>query len=121
MIMGHGGSIEWFYKANLRYSHVNTSWLSSTTGGAGRSDKPDIPYTTEMMAHDLDGILDAISAKIGTCSGGSMGGMIAQQFVLHPKRVRSLILACTYCGGTQGSLGMALDPEVISPMKQWIL
>jgi 3-oxoadipate enol-lactonase len=68
--------------------------------GAGRSDKPDMSYTTEMMADDLAGLLDVIGINTAHIFGISMGGMIAQQFaLLYPKRVTSLILGSTYCGG----------------------
>lgn len=67
--------------------------------GAGQSDKPDVPYTTEMMADDLAGLLDAIGIDSAHIRGISLGGMIAQHFALrYPKRVRSLILASTSCG-----------------------
>jgi pimeloyl-ACP methyl ester carboxylesterase len=40
-----------------------------------------------------------------------MGGMIAQEFALqYPERVRSLVLACTACGGPYATQA---EPEVI--------
>jgi pimeloyl-ACP methyl ester carboxylesterase len=68
--------------------------------GAGRSDKPDIPYTMAMMAGDIAGLLDTIGIDAAHIFGISMGGMIAQHFALnYPQRVISLILGCTFCGG----------------------
>jgi len=79
--------------------------------GAGRSDAPDIPYTTEMMADDLAGLLDDIGIDSAHILGGSMGGMIAQQFALrYPHRVRSLILACTKFGGPHE---IPVDTEIL--------
>jgi 3-oxoadipate enol-lactonase len=73
--------------------------------GEGQSDTPDIPYTTEMMADDLAGLLDVIGIDSAHIRGISLGGMIAQQFAIHyPKRVKSLILMCTYCGGPHSIL-----------------
>ena len=67
--------------------------------GAGQSDAPEIPYTMEMMADDLAGLLDAINIDSAHLHGESLGGMIAQEFVLrHPDRVRNLVLACTNPG-----------------------
>jgi pimeloyl-ACP methyl ester carboxylesterase len=84
--------------------------------GAGRSDAPDIPYTTEMMADDLAGLLDAIGIDSAHIWGSSMGGMIAQYFALrYPKRVRSLILACTGFGPTHGV--HTTDPEIIEALQ----
>jgi pimeloyl-ACP methyl ester carboxylesterase len=73
--------------------------------GAGRSDAPAIPYTMEMMADDLAGLLDTIDIYSAHIMGISMGGMISQEFALrHPESVKSLILACTYCGGPGSSI-----------------
>jgi 3-oxoadipate enol-lactonase len=68
--------------------------------GAGRSDKPNIPYTMSTMAKDIAGLLDVIGIDAAHIFGISMGGMIAQHFALdYPQKVISLILGCTFCGG----------------------
>lgn len=61
--------------------------------GAGLSDKPDEPYSIEMMATDAYAVLE--DAGIGTAAvlGYSMGGRIALELTLqHPDRVSHLIL-----------------------------
>ena len=79
--------------------------------GAGRSDKPDIPYTMEMLAADIAGLLDIINISTAHVFGHSLGGTIAQHFALNfPKKVRTLILGATSCGGQhrfQGTLAEA--------------
>jgi 3-oxoadipate enol-lactonase len=71
--------------------------------GAGRSDAPDMTYTLEIMADDVAGLLDTIGVKLAHIIGVSMGGGIAQAFTIrYPKKVRSLILASTDCGGVHG-------------------
>ena len=83
--------------------------------GAGRTDAPDIPYTVEMMADDLAGLLDAIGIKKAHIRGVSMGGGIAQVFALrHPKRVVSLVLECTSCAGSQAIPASAEDMEALA-------
>jgi len=68
--------------------------------GSGLSDKPDIPYSIDMMAKDTFGLLDALGIRKTHIFGVSMGGMIAQHLVLsHPEITASLILGCTTCGG----------------------
>lgn len=65
--------------------------------GVGRTDKPDIPYTVEMMAEDTASLLNAIGIKQAHVLGISMGGRIAMALALqHPEMVKSLILTSTY-------------------------
>lgn len=69
--------------------------------GAGRSDKPDIPYTMQMFAQDVSELLEALSVEAANVFGVSMGGMIAQEFAIsYPEKVLNLILGCTTCGGS---------------------
>ena len=64
--------------------------------GVGRTDKPDIPYTIEMMAKDTAGLLMALRVSRCNLLGFSMGGKIAISVALeHPELVKSLILAFT--------------------------
>lgn len=64
--------------------------------GAGRTDKPDTPYSMEMMADDTAGLLAALDIRPAHVLGVSMGGRIALALTLkHPELVRSLILAST--------------------------
>jgi len=76
--------------------------ISFDNRGTGQSDKPNMPYTIKMMADDAKGLLDAIGIDSAHVCGVSMGGMIAQELALnYPDRVKSLILGCTFCGGTK--------------------
>jgi pimeloyl-ACP methyl ester carboxylesterase len=80
--------------------------------GTGRTDKPEAPYTMEVMAADAKGVLDAIGIDKANVLGASMGGMIAQKFTLdYPDRVINLVLACTGCGGAKS---VAPPPETIA-------
>ncbi len=55
-------------------------------------------YTFDQMADDALAVLDALDVEVVDLLGHSMGGVIAQRFVLaHPERVRSLVLMDT-CG-----------------------
>src|SRR3954453_16183701 len=66
--------------------------------GTGRRDRPPGPYSLEVMARDALPVLDPAGVNRAHVVGASMGGVIAQIIgVLHPERVRSLVLACTAC------------------------
>jgi pimeloyl-ACP methyl ester carboxylesterase len=65
--------------------------------GAGKSDKPEGPYSTRMMADDVIGLMDHLRIKKAHVMGVSMGGMIAQELAInYPERIIKLVLACTF-------------------------
>lgn len=69
--------------------------------GAGRSAKPEGPYTIEQLAGDALAVLDAVGAIQAHVVGFSMGGMIAQELaLLHGARVDRLVLVSTHEGGS---------------------
>jgi len=64
--------------------------------GVGGTDKPDIPYSIEMMAEDTAGLLNALGIQHAHILGTSMGGRIASALVLrYPQMVSSLVLVST--------------------------
>jgi pimeloyl-ACP methyl ester carboxylesterase len=72
--------------------------------GVGQTDKPDIPYSIEMMADDTAGLLDALGIEQAHILGTSMGGRIAAALTLkHPRQVKSLILVSTIVKSLQGT------------------
>ena len=66
--------------------------------GHGGSEVPPGPYTLEMLADDVLGLLDALGVKRTHFLGLSMGGMIGQAVALkRPDVLASLVLADTAC------------------------
>ena len=64
--------------------------------GAGRSAKPDMPYSIEVMAGDAAGLMEALDIPRAAVLGISLGGRIAMELALqHPDRVERLILVST--------------------------
>ncbi|MBM3175408.1 MAG: alpha/beta fold hydrolase [Chloroflexi bacterium] len=118
LIMGYG-QYSALWAPLVRDLSLSFRVISFDNRGTGRSDKPDVPYTMKMMADDAKGLLDAIGIDSAHVFGMSMGGMIAQEFALsYPNKLRSLILGCTHCGGTntilpsQEALAFLLGPEM---------
>lgn len=65
--------------------------------GHGESAAPDFPYSLEMLADDVVGVLDCLGVeRPAVFVGISVGGMIGQALGLrHPKRFQALVLAST--------------------------
>jgi len=65
--------------------------------GHGHSSKPDMPYSIKLFSEDLSGFLKELGIPRTHLIGLSLGGAIAQQFILdHPEKIRSLILLSTF-------------------------
>jgi len=68
--------------------------------GVGQSDKPEGPYTVQMLAADTVGLLGALGIEKAIVVGHSMGGFIAQAIALDfPRWVAKLVLCSTNFGG----------------------
>ena len=64
--------------------------------GHGKSDIPSGPYTLELLADDVIGLLDALKIDKAHLVGLSIGGMIGQSLALnYPHRLKSLALCDT--------------------------
>ncbi|HXH81382.1 MAG TPA: alpha/beta fold hydrolase [Candidatus Tectomicrobia bacterium] len=95
LVMGFGGDhLAWGFQAPAFAERHRV--IAFDNRGAGRSDVPDVRYTTRAMAEDALGLLDALGVERAHVLGVSMGGMIAQELALaHPDRVLTLQLHCT--------------------------
>ncbi|MEK1928232.1 MAG: 3-oxoadipate enol-lactonase [Pararhizobium sp.] len=64
--------------------------------GHGLSDIGDVPYSVDLHAADLAGLLDLLSVRQAIICGLSVGGLIAQGlYATRPDLVRALILCDT--------------------------
>ncbi len=95
LIAGLGTSIS-PYRRMIRLLSQKYRVVEFDNRGVGLTDKPDIPYTIEMMAGDTAGLLKALDIMSAIVIGISMGGRIAMELALqHPELVRSLVLVST--------------------------
>ena len=99
MVRGLGSNLcAWYEQTPVLARHFRTVVFDNR--GAGRTDKPDAPYSMRQMAADTAGLMDALAIDRAALLGISMGGMIAQEFALnYPERLSALILGCTNFGG----------------------
>jgi len=66
--------------------------------GGGKSDRPSGDHI-EIFADDTKNLMDYLKIEKAHVMGWSLGGMIAQNFVLkYPDRVDKLVLICTVTG-----------------------
>ncbi len=67
--------------------------ISLDPRGAGESDKPEGPYSTELLADDVAAFMGAIGVETAHVSGLSLGGAIGLWLASkYPERVKSLSL-----------------------------
>src|SRR2546422_8912476 len=103
LIMGLGANATGWY-AQIPALSKEYQVITFDNRGAGRSEKPNEPYTMPQMAEDAIGVLDTLGIGAAHVFGMSLGGMIAQELILrHPERVKTLILGGTMCGGAKAT------------------
>lgn len=95
LIAGLGSGVDLFARCIPVFSKDHKV-VAFDNRGAGRSDKPDIPYSIEMMADDAAGLLTALGIERADVLGVSMGGRIAMDLAMrYPEMVRTLMLVST--------------------------
>jgi len=93
--------------------------------GVGRTDKPDMPYTIDMIVNDTVGLMDALGIRTAHIMGTSMGSQIAQTIAAqYPDRVRSLILVVGFTRvlPVMKAIGFVMTkiPGIREKMTGWI-
>ncbi len=97
-IHGYGGNKE-FWNPQIRDMSKFFKAIAFDIRGTGESDRPNIPYTMNMLADDVMGLMDFLSIEKAHIVGRSFGGMIAQNFILrYPQKVEKLVLIATNYG-----------------------
>lgn len=95
--VGYGG---WFWHKVLPGLAGYYQVIVPDPRGSGQSDKPQGPYTVEMLATDMAELLDELHIRGAFVVGHSLGAFVAQHLVLNrPELVSKLVLAAGTFGG----------------------
>lgn len=94
LILIHGfGSKKEIWKPQIIDFSKKYKTITFDLRGTGKTDRPNYPYTMEMFADDIKGLMDYLKIESTHLIGRSLGGMIAQNFVLkYPQNVKKLVL-----------------------------
>lgn len=97
-IHGYGGNKEFWSPQIIEISKFYKT-IAFDIRGTGESDRPNLPYTMNMLADDVMGLMTYLDITKAHIIGRSFGGMIAQNFVLkYPQKVEKLVLIATNYG-----------------------
>jgi pimeloyl-ACP methyl ester carboxylesterase len=95
VILFHGKNFNGLYWKEVIASLVDAGYrvIAPDQVGWGKSSKPNIKYTFEMLANNNRLLLDSLQILKVNVIGHSMGGMLAVRFALrYPQTVSKLIL-----------------------------
>jgi pimeloyl-ACP methyl ester carboxylesterase len=96
-----------YWAQNLPQLAARRRVIAIDLPGFGKSDKPDVDYSTEFFVRTLLRLLDEKSLTRATLVGNSLGGQIAMAFALaHPRRVDKLVL---------------VDPAGVTRLPLWVM
>jgi len=101
------------WRAQIAHFSPKYRVVSFDMRGHGESAAPDFPYSLEMLADDVVGVLDNLGVEHPAAYIGiSIGGMIGQALGLrHPKRFSALVL-CSTTSRTPPEAQAALDQRI---------
>ncbi len=97
VVLIHGfGSKKESFMAQIPVLSQEFKIISFDNRGSGKSERPNMPYTMEIFADDIKGLMDYFEISRAHLIGLSLGGMIGLNFVLkYPKMVDKLVLINT--------------------------
>jgi 2-hydroxy-6-oxonona-2,4-dienedioate hydrolase len=110
LLHGTGGHLE-AYARDMAGLAAHFHVTAYDMVGHGWSDLPDTPYTIDVLAEHLIGVMDALGIPWAHLSGESLGGWVAAWAAAHrPARVDRLVL------NTPGNI--ANKPEVMARLRE---
>ena len=113
LVLIHGfGMYKEFWKWHIKAFSKEFRVITFDLRGCGKSEHPFEPYSMEMLADDVKGILDHLEIEKAHIGGHSLGGMIAQHFALnHPEHLNKLILMSTFANLPLDKSGLDMYQE----------
>jgi 2-hydroxy-6-oxonona-2,4-dienedioate hydrolase len=110
LLHGTGGHLE-AYARDIAGLAADFRVTAYDMVGHGWSDLPDRPYTIDVLAAHLTGLMDALGIESAHLSGESLGGWVAAWAgAYYPDRVTRMVL------NTPGNI--ANKPEVMARLKE---
>ena len=99
LLEGMGGDIPG-WRRNIPHLAAELHVIAYDFRGNGGSGEPTGPVTMGTFVDDTIAVLDSLGVGRAHVYGQSFGGMVAQELAIeHPRRVITLVLAATHCGG----------------------
>jgi pimeloyl-ACP methyl ester carboxylesterase len=96
LIHGFGTKKEYWIAQSDNFSN-EFKVITLDNRGAGRSGRPNEPYTAEMLAKDVIGLMDVLKLEKAHFIGHSLGGAVVQHIaIMYPERVAKIILMNTF-------------------------
>ena len=95
----------------------NHTVIAFDSRGLGNTTMGSKPYTSQQLANDAAGLLDALKIPKADVMGYSLGSYIAQQFtMMYPDKVNTLTLVASSCGGKDHT---PKPPEFLKMNPKW--
>ncbi len=96
LVMGFMATGDAFHRLIPHIVEAGYEALTFDNRGTGESDRVAGIWSMTDLVGDTLAVMDAAGLARAHIVGASMGGMVVQHLAIeHPKRVRSLVLACT--------------------------
>jgi pimeloyl-ACP methyl ester carboxylesterase len=104
-----------FWADAVNILNKNFRVITCDNRGIGKTKVPELHCTTQLMAQDIINVLDDLNIEAAYIVGHSLGGCIAQQLaILHPHRVRKLVLCSTLAKLTPiGEIALYITREMM--------
>jgi 3-oxoadipate enol-lactonase len=95
LICGLGSQLQsWATQVPIYSKHFKVVIFDNR--GSGKSDKPEVRYSTSDMADDTAALMEELGIESAHIVGKSMGGMIAQWLAIkYSNKVQKLVLGCS--------------------------